>query len=188
MNAEISLSQSHWKEIVDNTRDLFVSLENLEDITLDWNPNSWLSFKDISDTASYCEIIIINILNLILLLFKEKPQEQFQDTLKFYYNKFTTLDYEYGDDVNFFKITPLTKKELQKDIPHTMYQLIDTIVDYVELLYAIRSNYQISENCNLISYTQFSDSLKKMNSCMISYIFIFQIPDMEKTIDNIEDM
>ena len=183
-----NLSQIQWCGIVENMQDMFYSLENLEDMTYDWTSDSLLSHTHICDISIYSETIAINLLNFILLLFKSNPHESFQDSLKNTYNKCSFLNYVYGNPENYLKMTPLTKQHLEKDIPHTMKELIDIMTMNVTYMYGIRNNYNISEKISNTSHTQFSDCLKKLDSCLIEIIFIMKIKDMDNTITRLEKM
>ena len=170
-----NLSQIQWCGIVENMQDMFYSLENLEDMTYDWTADSLLSHTHISDISIYSETIAINLLNLILLLFRRNPHECFQDCLKTTYNKCSFLNYVYGDPENYLKMTPLSKQHLENDIPHTMKEVIEIMTMNITYMYGIRNSYKISEKISNMSYTQLSDCLKKLNSCLIEIIFIMKI-------------
>ena len=162
-----SLSENQWHELVENFRDMYNSLELLEDMTYHWDSDHLLTLAHISDVSVYCETVIIHLLSFILLVFKKDPPEHFQDSLKDTYNKCCALNYQYGDAENYLKMTPLSKKDLEKDRPHTTKQLIDIMYMNVTYIYSIRQHYRISEDISNITYTQLSDCIKKLDSCLM---------------------
>ena len=162
-------------EVVQNLRDMFFPMEDIE-YAIDYlHEHEELQDDDhdeiLKKLCVECETIQTSLLDCILRLWK-KTTDQNKDILKEYYNKFRRLNFQ--DE---YFIQPF-----HMDLIHNLNQSVKTIDALrsfiVIIIYSLEETHKLLKKCkvaeDLIPWS-FRSPLKKMESCIISVIFILKM-------------
>ena len=170
-------SNENINEVVQNIRDMFYPMEDLEDAIdyiheddeLQLNTDDEILKKKINVE---CETIKTSLLDYIILIWKKSTDEN-KDILKEYYNKFQKLIFE--DE---YHISPF-----HMDLIHNLNDSVETTDNLkqitVGMIYSLEEIHKLLKNYKLevgdIMPWGFRAPLKKLESCIISIIFILKM-------------
>lgn len=117
-----------------------------------------------------CELILSKILNLIPIFMKKTTSVRSKDILKHYFNRYVNLKFANGDIEH---LVTLDMKLSECFNSEDTEIFIMKICSSLKALHAFLS--EIEYDKTYISKVVFADCLKKLESCMISMIFILKL-------------
>ena len=174
-----------WIYLPEYLQDFYTPLEDIEDITCEWNNLSWLKRDEIKTISLKCEDIVVSLLYIIICAMKLDLDIHIQDGLKVEYNKLRKLDYKYGDLYYFPHLHhDILKEKTEICICKTMLG----IAQHIYIMHDIRMNF-IPVRKQPVNFSCFSASLKKLESSVIDLVYIFKLNTvLENEINKLESM
>ena len=150
--------------LTDNIIDMYTPMMDLADMSYDFHHTKGKIL------TTECEVIVTNILNLITIFMKKTTCVRNKNILKHYYNKYFNLKFANADIKH---IKTLDMKLAEDFIPEDVEISIMKISSSFKALHVFISEFDHQQT--LISKTIFLESLKKLESCIISMIFILKL-------------
>ena len=174
-----------WIHLPEYLKDFHTPLEDIEDITFEWNNLSWLKQDNIKTISLKCEDVVVSLLYIIICVMKLDLDIHIQDGLKNEYNKLRKLDYKYGD---LYYIPRLHHDILKEKTEICICKTISGIAQHIYIMHDIRMN-SIPVRKQPVSFSRFSASLKKLESSVIGLVYILKLNNvLENEINKLESM
>ena len=150
--------------LTDNIIDMYIPMMDLSDLSYDFHKTKGKIL------AVECELILSKILNLIAIFMKNTTCVRNKDILKHYFNRYVNLKFSNGDAEC---LITLESKLSDTYNPEDTEIFIMKMSSSLKALHAFISEFDF--NKTLISKVVFLGCLKKLESCIISMIFILKL-------------